>query len=154
MSENINYILKQMDGGMFVISEGDKPKKQGYTNEGNNALISEQYFIDIRKWESSKIKYECHPSQIGEFVKLVSPLGQYSLSELNEDLAEGILLNSDNVRIESGFAFVTKGELYNKEQVILIIRKMLQEEGITYDYVREWLDERLPEHKQEIDNLK
>jgi len=37
-----------------------------------------------------------------------------------------------------------------KEQMILIIRNMLDDEGIKYHYVREWLDENLDRVKEEI----
>jgi len=111
--ENKNYYVRQMEGSLFVICEGDEPKKQDYIVGDNNALVKESYFIDFRKWESNKMKYECISTQVGEFLKLVSK-GNYNL-EFYEDLAEGILIPSNRVKIDNGFAYLIDEEMNMEE---------------------------------------
>ncbi|HWY11728.1 MAG TPA: hypothetical protein VN026_10405 [Bacteroidia bacterium] len=97
--KKINYYLKQIDGNLFIISEHEKPERENYIVNDNNALVTEKYFKDLKEWETSRNIYECNKAQIGEFLSLATKEGG-SLSDLNENLEEGILMPDDRIEIK------------------------------------------------------
>ena len=96
----MNYYLKRIEGNLFVLCEEDKPKKEDYISDGNNALVSEDYFLDMKKYEASRKTYECNFSQIGDFIKLVTSKENYSIADLNLDLDEGTLIPEEKIEIK------------------------------------------------------
>ncbi len=97
--KKINYYLKQIDGNLFIVSENEKPNRDDYVVNDNNALVKEKYFLDLKQWESSRKIYECDKSQVAMFFKLVTEEG-VSLAQLNERLEDGILMPDGRIEIK------------------------------------------------------
>ena len=119
----MNYYLKQIDGNLFVICEKEKPERENYIVNGNNALVSEDYFLDLKDWENARKIYECHSSQAGEFLKLASAKEGYSLSDLNEDLQDGILIPSERVEIKKINSLSNQANAFDDTEYAFVVEK-------------------------------
>ncbi len=119
----MNYYLKRIDGNLFVLCEKEKPKREDYIVNDNNALVTEDYFFDLRDWEASKAIYECPASQAGAFLKLATKEGD-SLSDLNENLEDGVLIPSDQVEIRKTNDLSNQANAFDDTEYAYVIEKV------------------------------